>query len=149
MGIMGVRTGFHDKHLTCGKRPWSLTCLLVWCDLLYPNISALSWQVWWLVSNKQTSREVTELNWYPVNECQDNDNTWRTCRRDTFVRGYARFMSCTLPKKSDFSKPLISKTLLVFGHPRNTACGCVNYSRIIAINVSDWRLINEAHTIIS
>ena len=34
---------------------------------------------------------------------------------------------------------------LLFGHPRNKACGCVNDSRIIAINVSDWRLINEAH----
>ena len=29
------------------------------------------------------------------------------------------------------------KGLLGFGHPRKTACGCVNYCRIIAINVSD------------
>ena len=28
------------------------------------------------------------------------------------------------------------KSLLGFGHPRNTACGSVNDSRIIAINVS-------------
>ena len=37
------------------------------------------------------------------------------------------------------------KGLLGCGHPRNTACGCVNYSRIIGMNVSDWRLINETH----
>ena len=41
------------------------------------------------------------------------------------------------------------KGLLGFRHGEDTAWGFVNESRLIAINVTDWRLINEAHKRIS
>ena len=40
-------------------------------------------------------------------------------------------------KKPDFSEPLISKAYWGPGTGENTACGCVNDSRLIAINVTD------------
>ena len=38
-----------------------------------------------------------------------------------------KHMPCTLPKKPRLLRTPDIKGLLGFGHPRNTACGCVNY----------------------